>query len=472
MLSSVLIVDDEKHTRDGLRQALEDDYDVSVAANAEEAFNQLESQEFDVILTDLRMPGKSGLKVIDKALSLPSKPAVIMMTAYGSIDSAVEAMKRGAVDFLTKPVNIERLEVLIRRALKTKTLEVEVKQLHERLDDKFNFNGIVGHSGRLQEVIDRVKLVAPSRATILIDGESGTGKELIAQAIHQSSPRARAPFIAVHCAALSESLLESEIFGHERGAFTGAMEKRIGRFEAADTGTLFLDEIGEISSSTQVKLLRFLETKSIERVGGSKPIELDVRLVAATNRDLEKLVREGKFREDLFFRLNVVRITLPPLRDRTEDIPLLLAHYIQVFAKENGLAPLAVEPGALRYLQAYRWPGNIRELRNFAENAVVMHRSGKLTEYDLEPRFRGDVPSLPSGAGVTSADGNGQGGQSQPAVVSSGSLSVEENEKRLLREALIKSRGNRTKAAQLMGISRRTLHRKLAQWAELDVIDR
>ncbi len=472
MLSSVLIVDDEKHTRDGLRQALEDDYDVSVAANAEEAFNQLESQEFDIILTDLRMPGKSGLKVIDKALALPNKPAVIMMTAYGSIDSAVEAMKRGAVDFLTKPVNIERLEVLIQRALKTKTLEVEVKQLHERLDDKFNFNGIVGHSGRLQEVIDRVKLVAPSRATILIDGESGTGKELIAQAIHQSSPRVRAPFIAVHCAALSESLLESEVFGHERGAFTGAMEKRIGRFEAADTGTLFLDEIGEISPSTQVKLLRFLETKSIERVGGSKPVELDVRLVAATNRDLEKLVREGKFREDLFFRLNVVRITLPPLRDRTEDIPLLLAHYIRIFAKENGLTPLVVEPGALRYLQAYHWPGNIRELRNFAENAVVMHRSGRLTEYDLDPRFRGDVPSLPSGAGVTPVTGNGQGGQSQPAVASGGSLSVEENEKRLLREALIKSRGNRTKAAQLMGISRRTLHRKLAQWAELDVIDR
>ena len=478
MIPSVLIVDDEKHTRDGLRQALEDSYDVSVAANAEEAFNQLEAQEFDVILTDLRMPGKSGLKVIDKALALPNKPAVIMMTAYGSIDSAVEAMKRGAVDFLTKPVNIDRLEVLIQRALKTKTLEVEVKQLHERLDDKFNFNGIIGHSGKLQEVIDRVKLVAPSKATILIDGESGTGKELIAQAIHQISPRARAPFIAVHCAALSENLLESENFGHEKGSFTGAMEKRVGRFEAADTGTLFLDEIGEISPSTQVKLLRFLETKAIERVGGSKPIELDVRLVAATNRDLEQLVREGKFREDLFFRLNVVRITLPPLRVRTDDIPMLLAHYIQFFAKENDLPALTVEPGALRYLQAYRWPGNIRELRNFAENTVVMHRGGKLTEYDLEPKFRGQVLALPAGGesspapGGPTAGGGGGAGQSHTPMANGGSLSVEENEKRLLREALIKSRGNRTKAAQLMGISRRTLHRKLAQWSELDVIDR
>src|SRR5580704_2749102 len=351
MVPSVLIVDDEKHTREGLQQALQENYDVSVASNSDEAFNLIEAHEFDVIVTDLRMPGKSGLKIIDKALALANKPAVIMMTAYGSIDNAVEAMKRGAVDFITKPVNIERLEVLIQRALKTKTLEVEVKQLHERLDEKFSFAGLIGNSEKLRDVIERVKLVAPSKATILIDGESGTGKELIAQAIHQSSPRARGPFIAVHCAALSENLLESEIFGHERGAFTGANERRIGRFEAADGGTLFLDEISEISPSTQVKLLRFLETKSIERVGGNKPIELDVRLVAATNRHLEQLVSDGKFREDLFFRLNVVRITLPPLRARTDDIPLLLTHYIKIFSDENKVPPVTIEPGALHTLQ-------------------------------------------------------------------------------------------------------------------------
>ncbi len=459
MVPSVLIVDDEKHTREGLQQALADNYDVTVAGNADEAFNLMDSQEFDVILTDLRMPGKSGLKVIDKALALANRPAVLMMTAYGNVETAVEAMKRGAVDFLTKPVNIERLEVLIQRALKTKTLEVEVKQLHERLDDKFSFEGILGHSPKLQDVIGRVKLVAPSRATVLIEGESGTGKELVAQAVHQSSPRARAPFIAVHCAALSESLLESEIFGHERGSFTGATERRIGRFEAADTGTLFLDEIGEISSSTQVKLLRFLETKAIERVGGSKPIELDVRLVAATNRSLEQLVRDGKFREDLFFRLNVVRITLPPLRDRSEDVPLLLAHYIKVFSDENGVPPLTLEPGALATLQAYAWPGNIRELRNFCENAVVLRRGGSLSEFDLEPKFRGTAGAAAAGGGV-------------PSAALANPLSVEENEKRLLREALIKSRGNRTKAAALMGISRRTLHRKIAEWPELDVTDR
>jgi two-component system response regulator AtoC len=307
-------------------------------------------------------------------------------------------------------------------------------------------------------VIERVKKVAQSKATILIEGESGTGKELIAQAIHQSSPRARGPFVAVHCAALSESLLESELFGHEKGSFTGATERRIGRFESADGGTLFLDEIGEISGSIQVKLLRFLETKAIDRVGGSKTIELDVRLVTATNRNLEQLVREGKFREDLYFRLDVVRFLMPPLRQRAEDIPALIAHFIRIFSQENGVPPLEVEPGAMKTLQAYPWPGNIRELRNFCENAVVLRKGGSLSEFDLDPRFRGS-PVTASAPGSSEAS-------------SSPTLSVEQNEKRILREALIKSRGNRTRAAELMGISRRTLHRKLAQWPELDVQDK
>ena len=456
MVPSVLIVDDEKHTREGLQQALQENYDVTVASNADEAFNLMDAQEFEVIVTDLRMPGKSGLKVIDKALALPNRPAVIMMTAYGSIDSAVEAMKRGAVDFLTKPVQIERLEILIQRALKTKTLEVEVKQLHERLDEKFNVGAIVGHSPRLGEVIERVKLVAPSKATILIEGETGTGKELIAQAIHQASPRARAAFIPVHCAALPATLLESELFGHERGAFTGATDRREGRFELADGGTVFLDEIGEIGPEIQVKLLRFLETRSFERIGGTKTLNVDVRLVAATNRNLEQMVKEGKFREDLFFRLNVVRITTPPLRERNEDIPVLLEHFIKVYAKENAYEPVQIEPGAMRHLQAYPWPGNIRELRNFAENAVVLRRGGKMSEFDLEPKFRGETAPPPSMVTPTPAN----------------PFSVEDNEKRLLREALMKARGNRTRAATLLGISRRTLHRKIAQWPELDVVDR
>ncbi len=488
MIPSVLIVDDEKHTREGLLLAFEEDYDVSVASSADEAFNLLEAHEFDVIITDLRMPGKSGLKVIDKALTLPNRPVVIMMTAYGNIDSAVEAMKRGAFDFLTKPVNLEKLEIIVQRALKSRTLEVEVKQLHERLDKKFSFEGIVGHSAKLNEVIERVKLVAQSRATVLIEGETGTGKELIAQAIHQASPRARAPFLAVHCAALPSTLLESELFGHEKGAFTGATERRVGRFEAADGGTIFLDEIGEVSPSTQVKLLRFLETRAVERIGSQKPVQLDVRLVAATNRNLEQMVAQGTFREDLFFRLNVVRIATPSLRERGDDIPLLLEHFVGEFSKENNVPPVTIEPGALKHLVAYPWPGNIRELRNFAENVVVLRRGGRLTEFDLEPKFRGEVvlPPLPrpaltaepnSAAPVTPPSASPAAGAvvlapNGGAPAASTHLSVEENEKRLLRQALMEARGNRTQAAKLMGISRRTLHRKLAQWPELDVTDR
>ncbi|RME72969.1 MAG: sigma-54-dependent Fis family transcriptional regulator [Verrucomicrobia bacterium] len=472
MVPTVLIVDDEKHTREGLRQALEDDYEIYLAQNADEAFNLLDAEQFDVVITDLRMPGKSGMKVIDKALAAPNKAVVIMLTAYGSVESAVEAMKRGATDFLTKPVNLEKLEILIQRALRSRNLESENRDLHQRLDRKFNLEGIVGNSPALEKVIERVRLVAPSKATVLIEGETGTGKELIAQAIHQASNRSKGPFVAVHCAALPANLLESELFGHERGAFTGATERRIGRFEMADGGTLFLDEIGEINLSTQVKLLRFLEQRTFERIGSSKPITVDVRLVAATNRDLAAMVREGTFREDLYFRLNVVQITMPPLRERKEDIPLLLNHFVNLFAKENGLEPPVFEPGAMKCLMAYPWPGNIRELRNFAENAVVLHRGGRIREYDLDPKFRGGtgvplpLPVPPSGQ---SAPGGGDAGEAAEAKPP---LSVEENEKRLLREALIQMKGNRTRAAQLLGISRRTLHRKLQQWPELDVIDR
>jgi DNA-binding NtrC family response regulator len=457
MIPSVLVVDDEKHTREGLHQALEENYDCAVASNADEAFNLMDEQPFDVIVTDLKMPGKSGLKVIDRALTLSHRPVVIMMTAYGNIDTAVEAMKRGAFDFLTKPVNLEKLEMLIQRALRSRTLEVEVKQLHERLDEKFSFDGIIGNSPKLAAVIEQVKLVAPSKATVLIEGETGTGKEMIAQAIHQASPRARAPFLAVHCAALPATLLESELFGHEKGSFTGATERRVGRFESVDRGTLFLDEIGEISTSTQVKLLRFLETRSVERIGSQKPVPVDVRLVAATNRDLDAMVRDKTFREDLFFRLNVVRIKMPPLRERAEDIPLLLDGFIRTNTKENGLPDVSVDAAALRTLQGYAWPGNIRELRNFAENIVVMRRGGIVAQPDLDPKFFAALPG-PAGNGSAGAPSGGPP-----------SLSVEENEKRLLRQALIEARGNRTKAAKLMGLSRRTLHRKIHQWPELDV---
>ena len=454
MPATILIVDDEKHTREGLMLALEDEYDVYLATDAEEAFRLMESEPLDVVLTDLRMTGKSGMKVIERAMALPNKPVIIMMTAYGNVETAVEAMKRGAHDFLTKPLNIEKLEIMIQRALRNRSTEEEVKSLKQRLDQKFSLDGIIGNSSALKEVIDKVRLVAPTRTTVLIEGETGTGKELIAQAIHQNSDRSGKPFVAVHCAALAANLLESELFGHERGAFTGASERRVGRFEAADNGTLFLDEIGEIDASTQVKLLRFLETRSFERLGSVKPVKVDVRLVAATNRDLDAMVKAGDFREDLLYRLNVVTLTMPPLRERQDDIPVLLHHFMKQVAEENGVPLLDVDFDVLRTLQSYKWPGNIRELRNFAENTVVMKRGGRLTLYDLDGRF------LSSGdAGLK---------QSAPPPVSN-PLSVEENEKRLLRNALVQAKGNRTQAAKLLGMSRRTLHRKLKQWPDLDV---
>ena len=458
MPATVLIVDDEKHTREGLELALEDDYDVYLAENPEEAFNLLDAESFDVVLTDLKMAGKSGMKVIDRAIQLPNRPVCIMMTAYGTVDVAVEAMKRGAYDFLTKPVNLEKLELLIGRALEVRKTKEENADLHERLDKKYSFEGIIGESGSLAAVLERVRLVAPANTTVLLEGETGTGKELIAQSLHQNSNRAREPFVAVHCAALPSNLLESELFGHEKGAFTGASEKRIGRFEAAHGGTLFLDEIGEIDASTQVKLLRFLESKTFERVGSIQPVQVDVRLVCATNKDLRAMVRKGEFREDLYFRLDVVKIELPPLRDRVDDIPLLLGHFLDQFAEENKLPKINLTTKALSVLQAYRWPGNIRELRNFCENLVVLKQGGEVNEYDLDPRF----------LHTQEPDTEGEDALTPMYVPPSGLLSKEENEKRLLRNALVQSHGNRTKAAQLMGISRRTLHRKLVKWPELD----
>ena len=455
MPATILIVDDEKNTREGLSLALEEAYEVYMASSADEAFNLMEAETFDLVLTDLRMAGKSGLKVIDRAITLPNRPICIMMTAYGNVETAVEAMRRGAFDFLTKPVSLEKLEILIKRALQSRRIEAENVVLHERLDKKYSFDGIVGNSPGLTDVLDKVKLVAPSKATVLLEGETGTGKELIAQAIHQNSNRARQAFVPVHCAALAANLLESELFGHEKGAYTGATERRIGRFEAADGGTLFLDEIGEIDSATQVKLLRFLETRSFERLGSSKPIQVDLRLVCATNRNLTEMAKRGEFREDLLYRLNVITIYLPPLRERREDLAVLLKHYIDSFAEENELAPIDLTEGAIKVLLDYRWPGNIRELRNFCENTVVLMRGKELAEYDLDPKYHKQAE--------LSTDDKTQ------LLSNSPTLCKEDNEKRLLRNALIKANGNRTHAAELMGISRRTLHRKLIQWPELDI---
>ncbi len=438
MLGTLLIVDDEKNTREGLAQAFENKFDVFTAENAEEAFRLMEEEPFDIILTDLRMGTQSGMKVIDKALQLPYKPICIMMTAYGNIESAVEAMKRGAFDFLSKPVHLSKLELLFQRALQTRTLTKENQELHKKLSDRYRLEGILGESDNFRSVLQQVEQVAGTKTTVLILGETGTGKELIARQLHQKSPRQSQPFVAVHCAALASNLLESELFGHEKGAFTGATVKRIGRFESANKGTLFLDEIGEIDASTQVKLLRFLETKTIERLGSAQPIQLDVRLICATNKNLEQMVSEGKFREDLLYRLNVVTIQLPALRERKKDIPILLNHYLKLFSEENGLPFARISSKALEQLTEYRWPGNVRELRNFAENITVMKQGQIINPEDLDRR--------------------------SPAKPVSDSLSMKKKKKKLIDDVLKKTGNNKTKAAEILGINRRTLHRKLKQW--------
>ncbi len=450
--ATILIVDDEKHTRDGLRSLLEHDYDVYVAANIAGAMDVLEREQVDVLLTDLRLGTEDGMVLIDRALKMPRPPICIMMTAYGSVDVAVEAMKRGAYDFVTKPLNLDKVELLIARAVQNRKLEQENRALRQQVDERYGLENIWGDSVALHEVLDTIKQVAPSSANVLIEGESGTGKELAAHAIHNLSRRNKSKFVVVHCAALSPQLLESELFGHEKGAFTGAHERRMGRFEQASGGTLFLDEISEIDSSTQVKLLRVMsEERAFERVGGNQTLRADVRLIAATNKNLEQLVREGKFRDDLFFRLNVVRITMPPLRDRKEDIPILVRGFLRHFTKENDKAVGDIEPDAMDALLTYNWPGNIRELRTAIEHGVVMATRPKITLRDLPMAVRqAATAKLPGGVSATAAFGE----KSSP-------LDLHETEKKLIAQALAATNGNITAAAKKLGISRRTLHRKI-----------
>ncbi len=461
MQPTILIVDDEKHTREGLRSSLEESFDVYTAPDVQGALNVLEADSIDVMVTDLRIGGEDGMKLIERALTLPRPPVCIMMTAYGSVDTAVEAMKHGAYDFITKPLNIDRLEILINRALRSRQTEQENRDLRQQVEKRYGLESLIGNSAAMHEVFDVIRQVAPSRATVLVQGESGTGKELVAHALHNLSGRPKQKFVAVHCAALSPQLLESELFGHERGAFTGAIERRIGRFEQASGGTLFLDEIGEIDSNLQVKVLRVLgEERSFERVGGNTPIKVDVRLVAATNRNLEKQVAEGKFRDDLFYRLNVVQITLPPLRARKEDLPLLVNTFLKQFAKENGKPLRELTPDATDAVLSYDWPGNVRELRTAIEHGVVMATGARIGVRDLPGSLR-------------QARGGGNGARDARAAFSgietlgNRHLNLHDSEHRLIMRALEESQGNRTAAAQRLGISRRTLHRRLKELKSL-----
>ncbi len=423
-------------------------YRLLTADNGVRGLEIMREEQVDVILTDMKMPGVSGLDVVKAAAEQPIPPAVIVVTAYGTIENAVEAMRLGALDYITKPVNLDELRAKVAKAMEVYTLRARNDELQGLLNDRFKFEGVVGVSAAMQSVIEQSRMVAGTRASALIEGESGTGKELIARAIHFNSPRANGPFVPIHCAAIPETLLESELFGSEKGAFTGALQRRIGHFESADGGTVFLDEVSEIPPDVQVKLLRVLEQREITRVGANRPIAIDIRLVAATNRNLEKLVADGRFRQDLYYRLNVVRITLPPLRERLEDIPPLVRHFLDELCRQNQRPPLRISPEALERITAFPWPGNIRELRNAVEQMVVFATGETIEVANLPPAIRGTEPVAAS---------------STHGTILTGQLNLSEVEKQCILRALEQTGQNRTQAAACLGISRRTLQRRLKE---------
>jgi len=448
----ILIVDDDKHTREGLQRALRARYDVRLAEDARHALEALGDGEVDVMLTDLRMPGTDGLELLRRAQALHPEVVCILLTAYGSVETAVEAMKQGAYDFLTKPVNLDHLDMLIARALRSRDMEQKNRDLERQLDSKYGFENLVGNAQAMQPVFDTIRQAAPTQATILITGASGTGKELVAHAIHRLSARAHGPFVAVHCAALSASLLESELFGHEKGAFTGADARRKGRFEMAAGGTLFLDEIGEIDNAIQVKLLRVLEERVFERVGGNETITADIRLIAATNRSLSEMVAEGEFREDLFYRLNVVPIDLPPLRDRQGDIPMLVAHFLNQFVEKSLTQVRSFTPEAMQHMESYRWPGNVRELRNIVERIAVLCDSDRVELRHL-PREIRQTESLATVTTLPEAWEDFKQFKQEMREAA-----VRDLEIRYLNEALGRAHGNVTKAAENVGMRRTNFH--------------
>ena len=446
----VLVVDDEPQGRAAVAALLGDaGYDVETAADGFKALGKYDEHSPHVVITDLKMPGMDGIELMKKIREKDDAAAVVLTTGFADVRTAVAAMRAGAADYLTKPIDADELVVVLARIRDHQKLVAQTRQMRARLGDRFGAHNIVGRGPRMAQVYEWVRQVAPSKATVLVTGESGTGKELIASAIHEGSPRAGGPFVKVHCAALAESLLESELFGHEKGSFTGAVGRRDGRFSLADKGTLFLDEIGEISPAIQVKLLRFLQEHEFERVGGDRPIHVDVRVIAATNRDLPAMVKEGKFREDLFYRLDVVAIEMPPLRDRREDIPALAQHFLERFVEENGKPLVGFSPEALAALVGHEWPGNVRELENAIERAVVMSKGPHVEARDLPPALAG------SAAPGARADAD--------AVTIPGS-SMYEIERYAILKTLESTKGSTSKAAEILGISVRSIQYKLQEY--------
>jgi two-component system response regulator HydG len=441
----ILVVDDDRSSLDAMCETLRrTGYEVVPAHSGAEAFQYISNNEVDLVLTDLFMPTINGMEIMNAARRNDPNIAVIIFTGHGTIENAVEAMKAGAFHYLTKPVNIEELRLTVKKALERKNLISENIDLKRKIERKFGFENIIANSRKMQDILDTVVQIAPTRANVLITGESGTGKELIANAIHYNSNRKNEPIIKLNCAVLAEGVLESELFGHEKGSFTGAIKSRKGMFEMADGGTLFLDEIGDIPLSTQVKLLRVIEEREFTRVGGTESIKVDVRLIAATNRDLKKAIKEGSFREDLYFRLNVVSIEIPPLRERREDIPFMVQRFMDEFCKENAKPSMLIKKDTLEALQKYSWPGNVRELRNAIESLVVRLKEPQITLDDLPSHIRQN--------------------EDNPAPAITVGLSINEMEKELIAKTLESVKGNKTQAAKILGIGLRTLYRKMTEY--------
>lgn len=449
MAATILVVDDEKNAREGLQEALQstfgkDNVQVDAAEDGLEALRKLSDCAYDLMITDMKMPNMDGMELIKRCREKQPTTQIIVLTGFGTVETAVEAMRQGATDYLQKPVNLDELELVVRRILEERKYISENEYLRAKLRESNGYRDLIGVSKVMKDLFAKIEQIAVTKATVLITGENGTGKELVAEAIHYLSPRKDQPLIKVNCSALNENLLESELFGHERGAFTGAVRQKKGRFELADKGTLFLDEIGDLSLDVQVKLLRILEEKEFERVGGTRTIKVDTRLIFATNADLEKKVREGTFREDFYFRLKVVTLHVPPLRERKEDIEPLAEFFIRQFSQENGVRPITLTPAALEAMRSYNWPGNVRELRNLIEHLVVTRPGQTIDASDLSEHIRVERPDdgihLPLG------------------------LPLEQVEKEYILKTLDSVGGNRTRAAKVLNIGRRTLIRKLNEY--------
>ncbi|MEK6776269.1 MAG: sigma-54 dependent transcriptional regulator [bacterium] len=444
--ASILVVEDEEKMRELLQKILSaEGYLVQTANNGSAALSMIEKNPFEIVLTDVKMPGLGGIELLKAVRGISTETYVVIMTAFGSIDSAVEAMKQGAYDYISKPFKMDEIRILMNKILDEKALRHEVDSLRREVNRRYRYSNIIGKSKGMQEVFELIERVSDGKSTVLIQGKSGTGKELVAKAIHYNGPRKNKPFMAVNCSAIPETLLESELFGHVKGAFTGAITTKSGLFEEADGGTLFLDEIGDISLAMQVKLLRVLQEREIKPVGGTESRKIDIRLIAATHQNLMEKIKQGTFREDLYYRLNVININIPPLKDRAEDIPLLARHFLDLYAKENNRSGMTISREVLEAFMNYPWTGNVRELENTIERAVILCNGNEITLQDLPPLFLKE-----SKEGLERQD--------------IARLSLEEVEKEHIKHVLESVGGHKMKAAEILKVDRRTLYRKLQSY--------